>query len=191
MTPQQKVSELLRIVTLQNVDSNGLFKSLDDGLNRYLTNLTNDPFRDIDRVDMLRDPGGSRYFGFFKSTCRLLAGLMVDESKKEAEVLLIATKGSTEAGPNLFSHSGPEIGNKILVARLLHVAVFTMRSSGIAYIRNDPADDRVRGIYIQMGFVNGEILDLSNASSLIRTFEYIERVYSNYGLNLALPPMPL
>jgi hypothetical protein len=79
---------------------------------------------------------------------------MIDD-RSTAEVVLIATKGALVADDTLFGRAGPDVGNSVLVARLLHVALFALRSTGVIAVRNEPYDVRVRRLYEDMGFQNG------------------------------------
>jgi hypothetical protein len=109
--------------------------------------------------------------------------------------MLIATKGSLVADDTLLGKTGPDVGNSVLVARLLHVVLFAFRSTGVVAVRNDPYDARVRRLYEDMGFVNGEQLPLDDAAALTKAFSFIERAYQHESidgrLSLATPPLPL
>src|SRR6185295_12504289 len=103
--------------------------------------------------------------GTWRGHPRLNAGVAIDPNGV-ADVLLVVTKGGARADDSMFGKTGPNVGNSVLVGRLLHVAAFALRSSDIAAIRNDPYDGRVRRLYEDMGFQNGEILNLDDLASL-------------------------
>jgi hypothetical protein len=119
------------------------------------------------------------------------AGVIVDPADI-AKVSLIATKGGVSADENCYFKAGPDIGNTVLVARLLHVAVFALKSSGIVEVTNDPLDQRVRQHYTDMGFYNGERLPLTDLAALTKTFTYVDVAYQHASvcgrLSLASPP---
>jgi len=116
--------------------------------------LGGDPHRDIDAIDVLRDPDGRLFWGKWRGHLRLTAGIMIDD-RSTAEVVLIATKGALVADDTLFGRAGPDVGNSVLVARLLHVALFALRSTGVIAVRNEPYHVRVRRLYEDMAFQNG------------------------------------
>ncbi len=153
-----------------------------------------DPYRDIDTIDVLRDPDGRLFWGKWRGHLRLTAGVVIDHAST-ADVVLIATKGNLVADDTLFGRTGPDVGNTALVARLLHVALFALRSTGVVAVRNDPYDPRVRQLYEDMGFHNGERLPLDDAAALTKTFTYVEQAYQHMSvagrLSLATPPLPL
>jgi hypothetical protein len=83
----------------------------------------------------------------------------------------------------------------LLVGRLLHAAVFALRSTGIVAVRNDPYDARVQRLYEDMGFQAGEYLPLDDHAALTLTFTYVAQTYQHPAaggrLSLATPPLPL
>jgi hypothetical protein len=167
---------------------------LEAALRKHLIGaLGGDPHRDIDSIDVLYDPAGRLYRGMWQGHLRLTAGVMIDNAST-AEVMLIATKGTLVADETLFGKSGPDVGNSALVARLFHVSLFALRSTGVMAIRNDPYDVRVRRLYEDMGFHNGERLQLDDLAALTKAFTFVEQVYQHAsvgGLSLAPPPLPL
>ena len=120
---------------------------------------------------------------------------MAIDPRRVADVLLVATKGPARADDSIFGKSGPSIGNSLLVGRLLHVAVFALRSADILAVRNDPYDARVRRLYEDMGFQNGELLVLDDLPSMTTMFGYVAQTYQHPAaggrLTLASPPLPL
>ena len=153
-----------------------------------------DPDRDIDALTTYQDPTGCLYIGTWQGHPRLNVGVAID-AKRVADVMLVATKGAARADDSLFGKSGPRVGNSLLVGRLLHVAVFALRSSDVLAVRNDPYDARVRGLYEDMGFKNGEVLILDDLPSLATMFDYVAKTYQHPAaagrLSLASPPLPL
>jgi hypothetical protein len=156
--------------------------------------LGGDPNRDIDGITTHQDPTGCLYYGTWNGHVRLSFGIAVDQARV-ADVLLVATKGGVVADERLFGKSGPDIGNSLLVARLLHVATFALRSVDIVAVRNDPYDARVRRLYEDMGFYRGAYLPLDDLAALTKTFAYVANVYQHPAvvgrLNLGSPPLPL
>jgi hypothetical protein len=156
--------------------------------------LGGDPDRDIDSLSAYQDATGCLYIGTWQGHPRLNVGVAVDP-RGVADVLLIATKGSARADESIFGKSGPSIGNSLLIGRLLHVAMFALRSAGIAAVRNDPVNTRVRRLYEDMGFHAGEYLPLDDLAALTTTFGYVAQTYQHPAaagrFSLATPPLPL
>lgn len=166
--------------------------SLFAGLSAHLTNVSGgDARHDLDQIDMLADPDGAWYVGYWQGHPRLLAALYVDVPTATAKVILVATRGTLEADLSLLGKTGPDVGNPVLVVRLLHVAIFCARAAGITALTNDPYDKRLAQKYERMGFEHGERLPLDDVARLTRAFVYVEDVYERYGLDLTLPPLPL
>ena len=156
--------------------------------------LGGDPDRDIDALTTYQDATGCLYIGTWQGHPRLNAGVAIDPNRI-ADVLLVATKGNARADDSMFGKSGPNVGNSLLVGRLLHVAAFALRSADVVAVRNDPYDARVRRLYEDMGFQNGELLLLDDPASLTTMFSYIAQVYQHAAaggrFSLATPPLPL
>jgi hypothetical protein len=189
--PGRKAASLLGMV----VRREDPYDVLEAALRAHLVGgLGGDPYRDIDSIEVLRDPDGQLYWGRWRGHLRLTAGVMIDRGST-ADVLLIATKGALVADDTLLGKTGPDVGNSVLVARLLHIALFALRSTGVVAVRNDPYDARVRQLYEDMGFINGERLPLHDAAALTKVFSFIERAYQHESvggrLSLATPPLPL
>jgi hypothetical protein len=189
--PGRKAASLL-VAVVRQADS---YDVLEAALRTHLIGaLGGDPHRDIDAIDVLRDPDGRLYWGKWRGHLRLTAGIMIDDTST-AEVVLIATKGALVADDTLFGRTGPDVGNSALVARLLHVALFALRSTGVVAVRNDPYDARVRYLYEDMGFQDGRYLPLDDAAALTKTFSFVEQAYQHASvggrLSLATPPLPL
>jgi hypothetical protein len=171
------------------------YSALDAALRAHLVGaLAGDLYRDINALATHRDASGCLYYGTWNGQLRLTAGIVVD-SARVADVLLIATKGSLPATDAIFGKTGPDVGNSILVARLLHAALFALRFTGVVGVRNDPFDARVRRLYEDMGFHGGAYLPLHDISALTKTFTYIAKIYQHPAtvgrLSLASPPLPL
>lgn len=156
--------------------------------------IEGDPRRDIDGLEAYQDETGCLYHGTWHGHVRLTAGITIDDHRV-ADVLLIATKGSLPATDAIFGKAGPDVGNSILVARVLHVALFALRSADVVAVRNDPFDARVRRMYQDMGFHRGSYLPLDDATALTRTFAYVASAYRHAAatgrLSLETPPLPL
>ena len=103
------------------------------------------------------------------------------------------TKEDLAAGPELFGQKGSKIGNSIVVARLLHVAIVTLRSGGVEVVWNEPVNELLRLYYRGMGFVDDLVnpqrqnLRLSDLTSLAKAFSFVEAVYEDWGLQLDVP----
>lgn len=164
------------------------------GFRKHLLHITGDADRDLDEVELQTDHTGHMFLGSWHNRLRLITGFRLTPAK-EADVVIISTKGQREADAALLGVVGPDIGNSILVARLLHVAVFYLRAVGVSAIINDPYDSRVRGLYQTMGFANGERLSLDDLAALTTLFQYVQQHYHHHSLSrpipLSVPPLPL
>ncbi len=191
MQPRQKAADVLaRLVTPQPLSTTA--SDFCSALNQFSGNLTGDPYRDVDRVASELHPNAAVFLGMHGSTCRMYGALQFDTSQ-EASITLLVTKGSLDAlDPGLFGQSGPDIGNRLLVARMLDIAISTLRERGVRYLVNEPFDERVARIYRRMGFVdrseNSQLLDLNDSVSLERAFEFVAQAYEEHGLALTSPP---
>lgn len=170
-------------------------QKLSDAIDATLLNLTGDDYRDIDTVEHRWEPPFSHHVGRWKQIPRLNALVELGkhtepENSACASVTLFATKGQTRAeGAPLLGTRGPEVGNSVLVARLLHVAIVALRESHIVSITNDPVNEQLREHYREMGFTNGERLALHEPVSLVTAFEFIGDVYVASGsVSLGAPP---
>jgi len=107
----------------------------------------------------------------------------------------LSRRRAPRADDSIFGKNGPSIGNSLLVGRLLHTAVFALRSTAILAVRNDPYDARVQRLYEDMGFQAGEYLPLDDHAALTLTFAYVAQIYQHPAaggrLSLATPPLPL
>lgn len=171
------------------------YRTLEAALRSHLVGcLGGDPDRDIDGLTTYQDATGCLYVGTWRGHARLSLGVAVDR-KRIADVLLVATKGPSRADESIFGKSGPNIGNSLLIGRLLHVAAFALRSIDVLAVRNDPYDARVRQLYEDMGFQQGELLVLDDLPSLTTMFDYVAKTYQHSAaggrLSLANPPLPL
>src|SRR5579859_5364229 len=141
--PAQKAADVLA-TKAQYADP---FTALLQGLRANALHLTGDARRDLDGIVLhtdTADPSRAVFLGTWQGRLRLYGGLEV--VGVEAELVLLATKGSTEvdlANPQ-FGMSGPEIGNSVLIAAVFHVAIFYLRASGLLVMKNQPYDARVR-----------------------------------------------
>jgi len=191
MLPYMKASSLLNMP----VSGGDPYLRLETALQRHVVSfLGGDPDRDIDALTTFQDPTGCLYVGTWRGHPRLNVGVAID-ANQVADVLLVATKGVARADDSIFGKSGPDVGNSLLVGRLLHTAVFALRSTAIRALRNDPYDARVRRLYEGMGFRAGEHLPLDDHAALTLTFAYVAQTYQHPvaggRLSLATPPLPL
>lgn len=101
---------------------------------------------------------------------------------------LVATHGEgLDAGPELIEARPQEgrderEGNDLLVARLLHVGIVTLRRLGVPCIEVDPIAEGLRAHYAVFGFEGGRRLDLSSEEHLEKAQVFIETVYDAYGI---------
>ncbi len=153
---------------------------VDDLLERCraaMLNMTGDPDRDVVRlephiVEPYHDVLGSAPEGHV----RLL--LSVKPLSGEAvEVTVVATKGAVEVDAEALGQSVELYGNRVHIARGFDILLETAITHGVTQIVGRPVDDRVRKLYVLMGFVDGEVLDLHYARSLERAVTWIDTQY--------------
>jgi hypothetical protein len=189
--PTHKTHEVLSVAPLP-FDPQRCFNAMLDALRQHCVRLTGDEHRDISRVEGVMDQGEIFVLGYHGEIARLFFHLKLGEAPNAAEVSLRATKGNTDVLDADWGSTGPEIGNTIVVARLLHVVLCVLREQGIAALTNHPVDPRLRAHYATMGFDDvpdgGQHLMLSETRSLERAFRYIDAAYRRFGLNLRGPP---
>jgi hypothetical protein len=171
------------------------YAALETALRNHVVGcLGGDVERDLDGLSTYQDATGCLFTGTWQGHPRLNFGIALDP-KRVADVMLVVTKGTVRADASLFGKSGPNVGNSLLVGRLLHVITFALRSTDVLAIRNDPYDARVRRLYEDMGFQRGELLVLDDLPSLTTMFDYVAQTYQHATalgrLNLADPPLPL
>lgn len=101
---------------------------------------------------------------------------------------LAATHGEgLEAGPELIVERPREgrderEGNALLVARLLHIGIVTLRRLGIPCIEVDPIANSLKARYTLFGFEDGRRFDLNSEEHLEKAWSFIETVYDAYGI---------
>lgn len=184
--PGAKARAVLDEVCL-TLDPERCYAALEISIATHLCNITGDGYRDLERVER---EGQDLFVGYHGQLRRLLASVSLDTARQSARIEIIATKGGLDVLDEnaMFGDSGPEIGNSILVARLLHVGICTLRQQGVHAIVNTPYNERLRQHYITMGFERGEQLSLRDESALRRAFEFIDFVYRSRGLALQTVP---
>ncbi len=96
----------------------------------------------------------------------------------EVEATVLAAKGDVEVDADALGESGAFYGNRVHIVRGFDILLETAIEHGVAQIVCKPVDERVRALYVLMGFRNGEVLDLYYTSSLERAVIWID---TNYG----------
>jgi hypothetical protein len=181
-------TELARVVANAeaplSVDVERLHARMSTVLATHICGVTGDRDRDVESIWDERDETCLVYGGFAGKVLRLLCSIVVDPDIRSATVTLRAAKGSVGVDQIEWGVTGPEVGNSILVARLLHIGIMGLRAEGIVVLLNDPWDERLRTLYQLMGFERGERLALDDEGSLTRAFGYVERSYQRFGLRL-------
>jgi hypothetical protein len=155
----------------------GFANDLVDRCRGAIMHLTGDPERDVvaleeeaigDYFDIRgRAPGGHVRLLFSLRECEALA----------VEATVLAAKGSIEVDAEALGRSGALYGNRIHVVRGFDLLLETAIEHGAAQIVGHPVDERVRALYVLMGFVGGEVLDLSDKQSLERVVVWIDTQY--------------
>lgn len=172
------------------------------GLLKHATNIRGgDPDHDIDDVECQLSSHGATLGGTWTRVGQKIARLALAirfRARTEVGIVLFATHGQQSAYDlALLGQSGQGIGNALLVARLLHVAIACARSTGITAFVNNPANQGLALKYERMGFIKGTRLPLDDQAQLARAFTYVETAYRNAKppvspqLDLSLPPLPL
>jgi Fe2+ transport system protein FeoA len=186
---ERKVAAVLGVPASEAVDSTAVANALAQDLAQYVLNTIADPDRGVDRIEHEADDGEHVFLGYAGSTLRLLVGVVVDTSDNTAEITLRATKADRDALDDTdWGDAAPNVGNSVLVARVFHVGLVTLRRCGIEAVVNRPFDARVRARYTAMGFHRGERLDLTSRAALGKAFAFVGRVYADHDLDLDAPP---
>ena len=95
------------------------------------------------------------------------------------EATVLAAKGEIEVDAEALGRSGTLFGNRVHVTRGFDVLLETAMEHGVRRIVGSPVDDRVRALYVVMGFVRGEVLDLDDARSIERAVTWIDTQYDS------------
>jgi hypothetical protein len=185
--PGHKAAEVLALEPVGFAPQRCL-DALLDGLNTHCLALTGDERRDIDRVDSGLDDEGIFIIGYHRQLERVYFHMDLADAPTAVELTIRATQGQTNVYDVEWGSTGVEIGNSVLVARLLHVGICVLRKQGIMALENDPCDERLRNHYATMGFDDGRTLRLSDRQMLEQAFGYIEAVYRRFRLELSAPP---
>lgn len=185
-------------------DAETLLNELSIYLNRFALNLTNKEEENISSIELdgeietkvsvtgVIEEVGAYYFGYSKdkSIRRLILGVSINLQTNRADILLIATRGDTNAHPNLFGNKGEGIGNPVLVARLLHLSISFFSETKVTEIINSPWNQRLRLLYCSMGFKNGEIFALKDPQCIEMAREFISNRYESLKFERKDPPLP-
>ncbi len=199
MKPQERAETISALVrSSHECDSSRSYEILEGALRLHLVLGTGHTGLGVDRVEVILGGQGRRvYEGYAGPTRRVLAGFRLGPLRMATGVTLVATHGTTNASEDFIfkpeslpEQANADRGNDLLVARLLHIAIYALAESGVQAIDVHPVHERLRAHYIAMGFAGGTRLDLRDKRSLERAFEYIERTYRDYGIE-DLPPPPL
>ncbi len=174
-------------------DPAGCLSALLEQLNGYCTELTGDEERDVQRfegefVDGGGEDDGIYIHGYHDSICRLYFHLSLDAAPNEVEISLRATKGSRDIYDADWGTEGPQVGNSVLIARLLHVGICTLRSQGVRALVNEPYTRKLEAYYTSMGFERGRRLSLSDPDALDQAFNFIAALYVRFRIDLNAPP---
>jgi hypothetical protein len=168
---RERLNELDSLRSGVPFDPEAFGERLESAFDEALRHLTGDDHRDIEGVDGALDEGrsGFRFEGHGPEGTRRFWCVIYYEVQPARLTLNIAvTKGQQGASLDCFGESGPEYGNRPLVARAFDVLLATAIEGGVRHLENSPWDDRVRDIYTAMGFENGERFDLSSSDQLRR-----------------------
>lgn len=189
----QKELDRLKALKIQNLSFEESLLVLKSDLDRYITNFTGEDYRDIDHVLMEKESeemfeNGAIFKGVSSSgITRMLAGVYTELPENDnPSIILIMTTHNKVATPDLLGKSGEYIGNKIHVARLLHIAINAFIKTGQNKIINDPYTPRLEYLYTKMGFTEGKVLELGNVQSLRKALHYINITYKRYGKSILL-----
>lgn len=187
---ERKAVSIVAMGTAASVDPGLLAATILADFERYVVGTLADPRRGVDRIEYQSDAGEHFFIGYSRHVVRLLVSVRIDQHSKTAEVTLRATKGDRDALASTdWGAQGREVGNSLLVARTFHVGLVALRRGGVHSLINHPYDSRVRARYAAMGFIDGERIDLTSLSAIVRPFDFIAEIYSQHGLDLFdLPP---
>jgi len=182
-----KLTSILGIVAAPSPDPEDVFTRLANDFEQYLLNLTGDRGRDLESIEYETDAETAWFVGTGEGVRRLLLAVEI-RPLGTAHLILRASKGNVDIADIEWGDTGPEIGNSVLVMRLLHVSLCLFRALGFQRLTNDPWDDRLRALYMSFGFAGGEVFDLGDEAALTSALTVIARVYARFGVDLSGPP---
>jgi hypothetical protein len=183
-----KISRILQVSPTQTeLEPNQVFEHLAADLQVHLLNLTGLEERDIDGIQSEVQGNQAVYVGTWRGIRRLLLGVEL-RGRAEAHLALRATKGELDITDIDWGQVGADVGNSILIARLLHVGICSFRACGIRILTNDPWDERLRTLYSRMGFTNGTTLALDEPDSLRIALRMVFPTYTRFGIDFSAPP---
>lgn len=182
-----KARRVLSIPLPGEIDVAVAFEAIRASLEEHACGLTGASDRDIERIDASLQGVDAVFVGYAGDRARLLVSLTFDRQERAAEITIRATKGAVDITEVDWGSQGPHVGNRALVARLLHLGIVTLRRVGVRFLRNKPWNARLRSLYSAMGFRNGEELDLDDLDAISKAFDHIERHYGRFGLSMADP----
>jgi hypothetical protein len=184
---EEKVAAVLAVPFGIDADPLRVFERLAADLHRYTLHLTGNDERDIDTIQVEIEGPHAIYVGSWRGIQRLLLGVELRE-QGEAHLALRATKGELDIARVDWGQVGTEVGNSILIARLLHVGICSLRAGGIHRLTNEPWDDRLRNRYTRMGFTGGTTFFLADRESLRIAFKMVQYAYTRFGIDFSAPP---
>jgi hypothetical protein len=182
-----KLASILSIVVTPAPGPEETFGRLAHDFDLHLLNLTGDSHRDIEHLQYETEDNAAWFAGSGGGVRRLVLVVEI-RSIGTAHLILRATKGNVDIANIEWGDTGPEIGNSLLIMRLLHVGICSFRSLGFQRLTNDPWNDRLRMLYASFGFKAGEALDLNDSAALTAALTIIARTYGRFGIDLSGPP---
>lgn len=182
-----KLGSIFRILTVRPRNTEETFFRLANDFERYLLRLTGDDYRDLDAIEYETEGNSAWFVGQGGGVRRMVVSVEI-HSFVSAHLTLRATKGNVDIADIDWGDTGPDIGNKLLVMRMLHVGICSFRALGFQRLTNDPWDDRLRTLYASFGFQNGEVLDLNDPAALTSALTIISQVYPRFGIDFSAPP---
>jgi hypothetical protein len=189
--PRAKVES----IWADGVDAVAATDGIRDALDKYLIDLTGDVDRDIERFDhkALKVDGHGNALGtsvgYWANIARLELTYLVWGRTASVEIALKATSYDLDVSEvDYGDHGNYRIGNRVHVAALLHVFLWVIRVERLLAVTNIPSNSYLRTYYTQMGFLNGERLEIGCPQSVETALTFVQGPYASVGLSLSRPP---
>ena len=94
-------------------------------------------------------------------------------------IATLAAKGDVVVNADALGESGDLYGNRVHIVRGFDILLEAAIEHGVTQIVGKPVDDRVRALYVMMGFRDGEVLDLYYERSVEQAVVWIDTNYED------------
>lgn len=166
-------------------DFTAFTEDLSSRLDRVMKNLTGDPERDLVSLKDLLTGLSWDLRGIAPAGHVRLFFSVRNYGASEVEATVLAAKGDVEVDADALGESGELYGNRVHIVRGFDILLETAIEHGVTQIVGKPVDERVRGLYVLMGFRDGEVLDLYYERGVERAVIWIDTNYRDSAAKFA------